>query len=199
MKIVGLDLSLKGTGICVLEGDPDGDPVHRTMIIERERPKDVRGRINLLVSIAEEINAVFEKEKPDYYIIEAPAKNMKWQAASIGEIHGVVKLQLLLAFGMVPMIKEATFLRKHIVGEIKSKMVEVTISRGKNKGKTKKKRVYGRVPDEKGDMKDATVKDIVAQRLRESMGLEFPNHDEMDSYVTARYCWNVNATSGRKC
>lgn len=198
MKVIGLDLSLKGTGICILEGDQTAEPTHRTMVLERVRPKDVEGRIRLLISIVEEINTIFEKEKPDYYIIEAPAKNMKWQAATIGEIHGVVKLQLWLAYSLVPMIKEASFLRKHAVGGIKSKWVEVTISRGKNKGKTKRKRSYGKVASARGGTRDATIKDIVAQRLKEDWGLEFPNHDEMDSYVTARYCWNANAAHGRK-
>ena len=197
MKVIGLDLSLKATGVCVLEGDPDREPTHRTRVITRVRPKDVEGRIMLLASIVEEINAIFDEEKPDYAIIEAPAKNMKWQAASIGEVHGVVKLQLWLAYKTVPMIKEATFLRKHIVGEIKSKMIDVVISVGKNKGKTKRKRSYGRVPSARGGWKEATIKDIVAQRLKENNGLEFPNHDEMDSYATARYCWNVYATSKR--
>ena len=168
------------------------------MVLKRTRPKDVEGRIRLLASIAEGLNAIFEEEKPDYVVIEAPAKNMKWQAASIGEIHGVVKLQLWLAFGLVPMIKEASYLRKHVVGEIKSKWVQVTISRGKNKGKTKRKRSYGKVAAARGGERDATIKDIVAQRLREDMGLEFPNFDEMDSYVTARYCWNAKATHERK-
>ena len=197
MKVIGLDLSLKATGVCILEGDPDGEPTYRTRVISRVRPKDVEGRIMLLASIVEEINTIFDEEKPDYAIIEAPAKNMKWQAASIGEIHGVVKLQLWLAYKIVPMIKEATFLRKHIVGEIKSKMIDVVISVVKNKGKTKRKRSYGRVPGARGGWKEATIKDIVAQRLKENEGLEFPNHDEMDSYVTARYCWNVYATSRR--
>ena len=195
MKVIGLDLSLKATGVCILEGDPDKDPTHRTQVLIRTRPKDVEGRILLLSSIVEEINSIFEKERPDYTIIEAPAKNMKWQAASIGEIHGVVKLQLWLAYNVIPMIKEATFLRKHVVGEIKSKMVDVVISKGKNKGKTKRKRSYGSVPSARGGTKEATIKDIVAHRLKENSGLEFPNHDEMDSYVTAKYCWNVYATS----
>jgi Holliday junction resolvasome RuvABC endonuclease subunit len=199
MKVIGLDLSLKGTGVCILEGEIEDAPVHRTRVIVRTRPKDVEGRIRLLASIVEEINVIFDEERPDYTIIEAPAKNMKWQAASIGEIHGVVKLQLWLAYKTVPMIKEATFLRRHIVGEIKSKMIDVTISRGKNKGKTKRKRSYGKVAAANGGMREASIKDIVAQRLKDDMGLEFPNHDEMDSYVTARYCWNAKATSGRKC
>lgn len=198
MKVIGLDLSLKATGVCILEGDADKEPVHRTQVLIRTRPKSVEGRIMLLSSIVEEINSIYEKEKPDYTIIEAPAKNMKFQAASIGEIHGVVKLQLWLAYNVIPMIKEATFLRKQEVGEIKAQMVDVVISRGKNKGKTKRKRSYGSVPTAKGGMKEATVKDIVAYRLKENKGLEFPNHDEMDSYVTAKYCWNVYATSERK-
>lgn len=192
MKVIGLDLSLKGTGVCILEGAPDEEPSRRTMVLKRDRPKDVEGRIRLLASVCGALVDIFMKEQPDYYIIEAPAKSMSFQAAAIGEIHGTAKLQILLATGLIPMIKESTFLRKHVVGEIKSKFIVVDISRGKNKGKTKRKRSYGKVLGANGKMREASVKDIVAQRLKEGRGIEFPNYDEMDSYVTAMYCWNAS-------
>lgn len=118
-------------------------------------------------------------------MIEAPAKNQKWQAAAIGELHGVIKVQILLATGMVPMLKEANEMRKFICGKISRVKEVVKGANGKEKGRWS----YGTIPGKRGKPKKATVKDAVERILRER-GLEFPTQDEMDAYVAAEYCWN---------
>jgi Holliday junction resolvasome RuvABC endonuclease subunit len=190
MKVLGLDLSLKGTGICLLEGDPGGDPTMRTELCPQGEAKSVEERVLRLVAITERIVSLINGEIPDHIIIEAPAKNQMWQAAAIGEIHGVVKVQVYLASGKFPMVKEATEMRKVVVGKIERTFVDYVDSKGK-----KKRRVsYGDIPGAHGKKKRATVKDLIEGRLR-AQGLVFPTQDEMDAYVAAKYCWGkVTAT-----
>jgi Holliday junction resolvasome RuvABC endonuclease subunit len=186
MKVLGLDLSLKGTGICVLDGDPgDQTPAIRTELVPQPEAKTVEARVLRLVAITERIVQLINGERPDHIIIEAAAKNQVWQAAAIGEIHGVVKVQIYLASGMFPMVKEATEMRKVVVGKIERVMVATTDA----KGKVTKRASYGDIPSaRKGKVKRATVKDVIEGRLA-AQGLTFPTQDEMDAYVAAKYCW----------
>lgn len=185
MKVLGLDLSLKGTGICVLEGDPASKPSMRTERFAQPEAKTVVEKVRRLEAIAEHIVQLMDGERPDHVIIEAPAKNQVWQAAAIGEVHGVVKLQIYLATRKIPWVKEATEMRKVVVGKIERKMVPVA---GKN-GKIKKQVSYGQIDGARGKKKRATVKDIIEMRLGE-LGLRFPTQDEMDAYVAAKFCWD---------
>ena len=124
MKVLGLDLSLKATGVCILEGGPGSPPVIRTELVPQPQVKGVEARIKRLVAIAERIVGLVELEKPDHIIIEAPAKNQQWQAASMGELHGVIKVQIYLATGQIPMVKEANEMRKFVIGKISKKAEE---------------------------------------------------------------------------
>lgn len=190
MKVLGLDLSLLSTGICILEGDSGEEPKARSFLFPKARAKGVEAVTDRLISLAEDIVGLVEEEKPDHIIIEAPAMNQQWQAAAMGELHGVIRVQLRLAFGVVPIVKQATHMRKFVVGKIDKTLEQVT----DKKGKTKRRWSYGMVPGKRGKMRKATVKDAIAVRLRER-GLEFPNHDEMDAYVAARYCWDTVVVS----
>lgn len=191
MKVLALDLSLKGTGICVLEGEPGSHPTMRTERFPQPEAKSVEDRVRRLKAIAEHIVQLMNGEVPDYVIIEAPAKNQMWQAANIGEVHGVVKLQIYLATGKIPWVKENTEMRKLVVGKIERKMVPVV---GRN-GKVKKQASYGQIDGKRGK-KRATIKDIIEMRLAE-LGLKFQSQDEMDAYVAAKYCWDKVIASAR--
>jgi Holliday junction resolvasome RuvABC endonuclease subunit len=185
MKVLALDLSLRGTGICVLEGDPDSEPTKRHERLPMDEAKTIEEKVKRLKAIAEHIVQLMYGERPDYVIIEAAAKNQKWQAAAIGEVHGVVKLQIYLATGYIPWVKESTEMRKAVVGKIERKMVKTVDS----KGKEKKQAFYGEIDGARGKKKKATIKDIIEMRLAE-LGLKFPSQDEMDAYVAAKYCWD---------
>lgn len=190
MKVLGLDLSLKSTGICILDGDKGStSPSLRTELFPQPKVDSVKEKIRRLVLIAERIIQLINGENPDFVIIEAPAKNQVWQAAAIGEVHGVVKVQIYLASGIVPIVKEATEMRKVVVGKIERKTVSVV---GKD-GKKTKKVSYGEIDGSRGKKK-ATVKDLIEIRLAEK-GLKFPSQDEMDAYVAAKYCWDKIASS----
>jgi Holliday junction resolvasome RuvABC endonuclease subunit len=185
MKVIGLDLSLRGTGVCILADEPGGERSRRTWLFAKPKVTTVEDKIKRLVSIAEDLVGLVEKENPDHIIIEAPAKNQKWQAAAIGEVHGVIKVQIFLATGLIPMIKESTQMRAGIVGKI-PKVQEIVED---NKGKKKKRWSYGTIPGKRGKPIKATIKDVIEYTLKKR-GLEFPSQDEMDAYVAAEYCWN---------
>jgi Holliday junction resolvasome RuvABC endonuclease subunit len=195
MKVLGLDLSLKGTGACILDGGDTGEPTARRtfLYLRPHKLTEIRAKIERLVSIAEDVVGLVEEEHPDHIIIEAPAKNQKWQAAAIGEIHGVIKVQIFLATGIIPLIKESTQMRAAVVGKI-PKVQEIVEDK---KGKKKKRWNYGMIPGKRGGLKKATIKDIIEVILRER-GLEFPSQDEMDAYVAARYCWDGLVSSMEK-
>jgi len=190
MKILGLDLSLRGTGACILEGSLKKEPKIRTFLFAKPRAKGVREEIERLIAIAEDVVGLVEKECPDHIIIEAPAKNQKWQAAAIGEVHGVIKVQIFLATGKVPVVKESTQMRKAVVGKIEKSQ---EIFRDK-KGKERRRFSYGTILGKRGGPIKATVKDVIERILRER-GLEFPSQDEMDAYVAAEYWWRSLAVA----
>lgn len=185
LKVVGLDLSLRGTALCYLYGDVEKDPSMYTERFPQPKTSGVEASVKRLISITEEIVGFVRAQDPDHVIIEAPAKNQQWQAAAIGEIHGVVKVQLYLAMGSVPMVKEATQMRKHIVGKIGRTQEKVE----NKKGKVTQRASYGQVVGASGKLRRATIKDVIEIRLSDR-GLSFPSHDEMDAYVAARYCWD---------
>ena len=188
MKVLGLDLSLRATGVCLLDGEPGGERMLRTWLFSKPQVKGVEAKVRRLISIAEDLVNLVEEECPDHICIEAPAKNQKWQAAAIGEVHGVIKVQIFLATGIVPMVKESTEMRKGVIGKM-DKVLEVVKSKDKNGKEVSKKRwSYGTIPGKRGKPIKATIKDVIEQRLKER-GLEFPSQDEMDAYVAAEFCW----------
>ena len=188
LKVIGLDLSLLSTGVCILSGDSEGKPNVTTDRIIRESTSGVAASVDRLMSISDEIIGLVYSVNPDVVIIEAVAMNQVWQAAAIGELHGVVKTDLRRKTGRFPMVEQATKMRKEIIGKLGGKFESVTV---KSKGKERQTRKisYGMVPGKKGKMRRATVKDVIESRFREQ-GLCFPSQDEMDAYVAARFAWN---------
>lgn len=185
MKVVGLDLSLRSTGVCVMEGEPGSRPTHRCYVFPQGEAKAVKEVILRLESICKDMVGIIGEEDPDVVGIEAPAKSQPWMATSLGELHGVVKLQLYLAYGIIPIVAESGTMRKAVVGKIERTLEEVT----DRKGKKKRKWSYGTVPGKRGKLRRATIKDVV-ERMLAQRGLSFDSHDEMDAYVVAKYCWN---------
>jgi len=184
MRVMGLDLSLRATGVAVMDRAGDGMDF-RTWLIRQPKASNVEERTERLVHMAEKVLDIFEEQKPDLIVIEAPAKGQKYQGAAIGEIHGVIRVQLFLAFGRHPLVKESSEMRKAVIGKIER---SYEVVEGK-KGKKKRSITYGMVPGKRG-MKRATIKDIIEQRLKER-GMSFDSQDEMDAYVAARYGWDV--------
>jgi len=187
MIVIGLDLSLLSTGVCVLTGERGTDPEIKTHCIKQSDAKSVQQKLDRLVSICSQLVKTVKEEHPDVVVIEAPAMNQVWQMAAVGELHGVVKMQLYLACGAIPLIEQATKMRKHVVGSIEFKYEKKLDS----KGKTRKKVNYGTVIGKNGKPRAATIKDVIETRLK-SRGLVFATQDEMDAYVAARYGWDLS-------
>lgn len=184
MKSLGLDLSLLATGVCLLSGPIDSTPLVTTLLIKKKKTSGVQESIDRLIAIAKGVIEVVQEHRPDVVVIEAPAMNQKWQAAAIGELHGVIKTQLYLACGITPLVEQATKLRSEVVGKIERSFEKVVDA----KGETKKRVSYGKIPGKGGRMKKATVKDLIEMRLKDQ-GLIFPSQDEMDAYVAAKFGW----------
>lgn len=188
MKSVGLDLSLKATGVCVL--DSSGSPGCVTSLIVGEVGKTVQEKVGNLMYIADKICEVVKRVRPDVVVIEAPAMNQKWQAAAIGELHGVVKVELVSECGIFPVVAQATKMRSEVVGKIERIYLKSTSS----DGEVTKKVSYGEIQGKKGRMKKATIKDIIESRLAQR-GLVFNTQDEMDAYVAA--AWGMMLKDGK--
>jgi hypothetical protein len=184
MIVIGLDLSLLSTGVCILSGDGE-DPVISSFVIPQPQAKTEKEKLERLIWISSKVIKTVKEQSPDVVVVEAPARNQVWQMAMIGEVHGQVKVQLYLACGIVPMVEQATRLRKHVVGSIARNFEKVIDS----KGKIKKKVNYGMIPGKKGKMRAATVKDVIEMRLKER-DIAFASQDEMDAYVCAKFGWD---------
>jgi Holliday junction resolvasome RuvABC endonuclease subunit len=185
MIVIGIDLSLLSTGICILQGDSNASPVVNTFLVEQVQVKGEKAELDRLVSICSRIIRVVKDHPPNLVVIEAPAMNQVWQMARIGGLHYCVRMQLYLACGIVPSVEQATKLRSHVVGSISFKVDQVLDA----KGKAKKKRDYGKIAGKNGKMRPATVKDVIGMRLKDQ-GLTFQSQDEMDAYVCARFGWD---------
>jgi Holliday junction resolvasome RuvABC endonuclease subunit len=182
VKSIGLDLSLKSTGVCIVSQGLEPPLEIRTIRIVNDLSKDTKGRILDLIDIAKAISDLVDRERPDVVVIEAPAMNQQWQAAAIGELHGVVKHTLWAVLSIVPVVEQATKMRSMVVGKIGRSFEKVLDDRGK----VKKRVSYGTIEGKHGKQKRATVKDVIEIRLRER-GLVFPSQDEMDAYVAAKF------------
>lgn len=189
MKVFGLDLSLLGTAICIYDVNTG---TYSTQMVRGDKASTEEAKIKRLHNVSSKLLEIIEKESfgdEISVIIEAPAKNQQWQAANVGEMHGVVKIDLFRKLNIIPWVEQATKLRKEVVGKIERKTETVT---GKN-GKEKKAVSYGKILGKNGKLKKATIKDIVQARLKEQ-GFEFETQDEMDAFVCAR--WLVNKLKG---
>ena len=196
--IIGLDLSLKGTGYCVLDGSYQDKPVVETGLLPGREAKTTEEKILRIEEVAEGVMKILARmENPGHIIIEAPAKGQVFQAAAIGEIHGVVKNKIYTTYGVFPYVIEASQIRKAVFGKIERKTSSKILTSGKNKGKIKKFVSYGLIPGKGGKLREATIKDIIGLRLKD-MGYEFPDQDQADAFVTAFYLWKYLADKERE-
>lgn len=185
ITVIGLDLSLLSTGVCIIRGDSHDKISVETSTIPQPKVKGEKEELDRLINICSSIVQTTASTRPDMVVIEAPAKNQVWQMARVGGLHYCVRMQLYLACNIVPCVEEASRLRKHVVGSIKFKFEEST----NRDGKTTKKVDYGKVEGKNGRIRKATIKDVIENRLKEQ-GFQFSNQDEMDAYVCARYGWD---------
>jgi|SRR3990172_3057989 len=165
MLIMGLDLSLTSTGVCILS--PGGDsrgflgmiaPFSRVYSgrfgFGVTRKEDEQTRIERLIYIAKNIVEIAKSHNVELVGIENYAFSRHGANISSAELGGVVKSQLLMACKIAPTMVVASAARKDLFGTLKKK--------------------------------DGKVKDQVRAKLKAD-GYEFKNDDEMDAFVIALF------------
>lgn len=118
--VLGLDLSLRNVGVCVLT--KTGAVIRtKTLVHSMSRKKGdppigQADTIQRLLSICNEIIAIIREFKIKHVGIEGFAHNARWQSHQIGEIAGALKTQLYLGCRIIPEIVPPTSARKHVLG-----------------------------------------------------------------------------------
>ena len=154
MHFVGLDLSLTGSGIVVL--DESGSVVATALDgWKLDRSASVREKIDRLVHIASTVMGVVHGAREGGVVvgIEGYAYNQRGATADLGELGGVVKTQLWLGFEVEPRIVAVSTARKLVFGN----------------GKTKKDLVLPTLRDRGFVFEDHNVADayVIAEAIRQ--------------------------------
>ena len=155
-RYLGLDLSLSGTGIVIL--DAAGAIRNQSLVGHKlTRKATVREKLERMIGIAsfilDKIRAEDRDSESDHPLewvagVEHYAFSAHGAFADLGEVNGVVKTQLWLAFGLEPQQVIASSARKLVLG--------------------------------KGNTKKADVMPALAKR-----GVKFDDHNVADAYVIA--------------
>ena len=99
--IIGLDLSLTGTGICTLE--TDGTYSLRSAGYKLKRTSTVREKVERMINIVSEIvDAIDCASQTPIVSIENYAFAARGAQNDLGELHGAVKVQLRLGYAIDP-------------------------------------------------------------------------------------------------
>lgn len=174
MPVVGLDLSLTATGICVLERGDEGRGflgmvvpfriVHtETVGYGLKRTDTERDRIDRLIYNATRVVDVIKRYGATAVGIENYAYAQKGANISSAELGGVVKSQLMLACKITPRMVVASEARLDLFGHLKKK---------------------------DGKIKEQVKKHLLAD------GLEFKTGHEMDAFVIALFILRQECFAG---
>jgi Holliday junction resolvasome RuvABC endonuclease subunit len=117
---VGLDLSLRSTGLCVLSsvGAPlrvasFGAPLERGSTHKQK----IQRLSALTKRVLDEIEPYAKEPNGVSIAIENYAFGARGAQNDLGELHGCIKLQIYHVFGIVPLIVTASSCRKIVVGK----------------------------------------------------------------------------------
>ena len=113
---MGLDLSLTGTGIVVIDDTPSV-VFADTCGFKLKRTATVRAKIERMNSIAVKVIKAAREYSVTVIGIEGFAYAAKGAQNDLGELHGVVKSQILLGLNLVPVIVAPTSARKTVLGK----------------------------------------------------------------------------------
>lgn len=122
---MGLDLSPVNTGVCILTQNGVAWRFHtieRKMPPKSKRPNHVLAeesiRISRAISIAKEVINIIKVFKVSCVAIEGYSFSRNWQSHQIGEVAGVVKSQIVMACGMIPVPIGARTARSKVFGKV---------------------------------------------------------------------------------
>lgn len=158
MYYIGVDLSLRSTGITVID-DENNIFYSGHYGISLKRNSTEQKKVWRLEMITKFISSAISKVYDDtdikpYLIIERPAYAARGYQNSLSELHGAVKLQMALRFKLYPVVLTSTHARK------------VALGKGSYRGKNAKKEI----------MRDVENK----------YGIAFKNNDQADAFVVAK-------------
>lgn len=161
---MGLDLSLRATGIIILE--PSGD-VQRVDTVGQELPRSAsqKARVGRLAHICDMVELFFEVGHPDLVAIEGASFASRYGQACLAELHGAVKLALWRRWGIAPIAVPVARARCDVLG---------SSLQGKGKGKGKR-----------------GLKKAVRAAVRQVYGIDFKDDNQADAFVIARYCQTI--------
>jgi Holliday junction resolvasome RuvABC endonuclease subunit len=117
---IGLDLSLRSTGLCVLSAE--GAPLRVVSFgAPLERGSSHKQKIQRLSALTKRVLDEIEPYtaiKDNFSVaIENYAFGARGAQNDLGELHGCIKLQIYHVFGVVPLIVTASSCRKVVVGK----------------------------------------------------------------------------------
>jgi Holliday junction resolvasome RuvABC endonuclease subunit len=131
LPVVGLDLSLTATGICVLDEE---DVRFETVGYGLKRSSRQKDKIERIIEIVSAILGEVETCIPMPAVgIEGYAFGARGAQNDLGELHGAVKTQLWLAHQIEPVIIPASHARKSVLGKgnlAKQAIVDLLTNRG---------------------------------------------------------------------
>jgi len=93
MRIIGLDLSLRGTGVCCLKFDDNSNGNGVNVDLHFITEPDLRDA-QRLIALRKHLRDIVDVFKPDLAVIEGYAYDGLGRLAEIGEWGGVVKVEL---------------------------------------------------------------------------------------------------------
>ena len=116
-RIMGLDLSLTGTGVVVL--DAGEGKIVRAQTIGYSLDKDAteQQRLDRLVNLAAGIKTLIEETHPHVIVIEGHAYGARFGGAALAELHGVVKVQIYYLTKQAPMVVAPKKARKVVLDD----------------------------------------------------------------------------------
>jgi len=116
-RVMGLDLSLRGTGIVVLEKGAGEIVRAQTLGYDLESKATEKQRLDRLVNLAAGIKTIIEETHPYTIVVEGHAFGAKFGGAALAELHGVVKVQVYFLTGQAPMVVPCKKARKIVLDD----------------------------------------------------------------------------------
>jgi Holliday junction resolvasome RuvABC endonuclease subunit len=135
-RVMGLDLSLTGTGAVVLDAG-EGEIVRaQTIGYDLEKKATEQQKLDRLVNLAAGIKTLIEETHPYIIVIEGHAFGAKFGVARLAELHGVVKVQIYYLTGKAPMVVAPATARKMVLdyGASDKKRIEKIVKKLEEQG-----------------------------------------------------------------
>lgn len=120
VRVLGLDLSLRSSGVVVLEYNPatgKDEVIHESTVGKELRKATEEDRIKRFGLIASHVLGVVKKYEIVHVAIEAPAYSRLGRQTELGGLQGVVRTQLYYGLGVVPTLIAVTSARKNVLGK----------------------------------------------------------------------------------